>query len=335
MTELAACDLTAVIPTLGNHATLARALDDYETQTAAGRFEVVVAADRAEPDLPEIERLAGTRPYPVRVVRGGVPGASASRNAGWHEARSPLVLFTDDDILPTPDLVRQHLDWHAREPAAEVGVLGHVRWARELRVTPFMHWLDHGVQFAFPHIRGIEAGWGRFYTANVSIKAELLRRVGGFDEHRMPYLYEDIDWAYRADRLGMRLLYNRAAVAEHLRPMTLELWKQRARRLALSEREFVRLHPDVEPYFHKRFTSAIQSPPARGLGRNLIRWIPRRFPLLGRHAWLSADMYYGQAIGPEFLDAWNRAEASGGRGQPELSERLDAGLPGGSSPGPK
>ena len=80
-------------------------------------------------------------------------------------------------------------------------MLGHVRWAREVRVTPFMHWLEHGVQFDYPAIDGIEAGWGRFYGANVSAKRELVERVGGFDEVRLPYGYEDLDFGYRARRL--------------------------------------------------------------------------------------------------------------------------------------
>ena len=158
------------------------------------------------------------------------------------------------------------------QTATEVAVLGHVRWARELKVTNFMHWLDHGVQFDYPNIQGIDAGWGRFYTANVSVKRALLERVGGFDEERMPYLYEDIDWAYRANREGLRLLYDRDAVVEHLREVTTEDWLRRARLLARSEREFVRLHPEVAPFFYRLFSGALRNPRARGGGRHLIRW---------------------------------------------------------------
>ena len=43
----------------------------------------------------------------------------------------------------------EHLSWHARYPQREVGVLGLVRWADELRVTPFMRWLERGVHFDF------------------------------------------------------------------------------------------------------------------------------------------------------------------------------------------
>ena len=103
-------------------------------------------------------------------------------------------------------LVREHVDWHrTRYPEPEVGVLGLVRWAPELDVTVFMRWLDMGLQFDAQSIHGIEAGWGRFYGANASLKRAFLERVGDFDQEHFPYGYEDTDWAYRASTLGFRI----------------------------------------------------------------------------------------------------------------------------------
>src|SRR5581483_5039527 len=106
-------------------------------------------------------------------------------------------------------------------PEPEYGMLGYVRWARELKVTPFMRWLEHGTQFDYHSIRG-EAGWGSFYTANVSLKRQMLERVDGFDEERFPFLYEDTDRGYRLYEHGFHLLLRRRAGAEHLHATTLE-----------------------------------------------------------------------------------------------------------------
>jgi GT2 family glycosyltransferase len=224
-------------------------------------------------------------------------------------------------------------------------VLGHVRWAREVRVTPFMHWLDHGMQFDYPNIEGTEAGWGRFYGANVSVKRALCERVGGFDEQRLPYLYDDLDFAYRASKLGLRVLYNRRAVVEHLREVDLAYWQQRMDRAATAEREFVAKHPEVEPYFFRMFEHAAELAPAAGRGRHLIRFVPRSVPWLGERVWRSADLYYRQQLAPHFLDAWvkeqrERAPAEGRVVAPYLLDRDAVGSParepsqpGGSSPG--
>jgi GT2 family glycosyltransferase len=289
--------VSIVIPTLGRHDVLGRVLDRLEPQ--GGDFEVVIAADAAEPQRPE----PGERPYPVTVVQGERPGASAARNAGWRAARADLVLFIGDDTLPDPRLLIEHLAWHDRDPDPEVAVLGHVRWARGLRVTSFMRWVEHGMQFDYPSIEGVDAGWGRLYTANVSIKRSLLERVGGFDED-FPIQYEDLDLAKRLHDVGLRLLYNRRAVVEHDHPATLDGWRARMRDTAAGERRFAAKHPDFEPYFLPRFEHAASLAPARGRGARLARWIPRRVPIVGRLVWESADVYYTQQLAPAFLEAW-------------------------------
>ena len=56
----------------------------------------------------------------MRRITGGRPGLSANRNAGVRDARAPLVLFTDNDTIPVPQLVSEHLAWHRSHPAPEV-----------------------------------------------------------------------------------------------------------------------------------------------------------------------------------------------------------------------
>jgi len=310
--------LTVVLSTIGMYDVLRRVLDGFERQSAQpGSFELVLAVDAAEPDPAAVEQAAGERPYAVRPVVGARPGLSANRNAGRRAARGGLVLFTDNDTVPVRDLVSEHLAWHERHPEPEVAVLGLVRWAPEIEVTTFMRWLDRGIQFDYPNIRGIDAGWGRFYGANVSVKRSFAERVGEFEEERLPYGYEDLDWSYRASKLGLRLLFNRSAVVDHHREMTLEFWKRRAARIAVSEREFTRLHPELEPWFRRLFTAAASQPPASGRGVRLAPWVPPWLPVVGPRVWHSLDLSYKQALAPFFLAAWDSPASEG----PDLSER--------------
>ena len=330
--------LSVVISTLGNYATLERVLDGYSRQSAPpGSFEVVIVMDAAEDQPEAVERAIGERAFPLRRISGPVPGLSANRNAGWREARAPLVLFTDNDTIPVRRMVAEHLRWHESYPEEAVGVLGHVRWARELDVTPFMRWLDTGIQFNYANLKGIvELPWGGFAGANSSLKRSFIEKVGDFDQEHFPYGYEDTDWAYRASKLGFRMVYARRAVVDHLRPMTLEFWKKRARRVAIAEREFTRLHPEQPPWFHRMFTNALERPPARGRGIKLAPYVPRGTPWLGRRVWASVDIAYKQALAPHFLAAWE--EASNGRAgpaQPDLSEFASESSAGSDPSGPK
>jgi GT2 family glycosyltransferase len=315
-------ELSVVIPTIGRRKVLGRVLNRLAEQgSGSGRFEVVVVADANEADADQIAGLVESRPYPTRSLTAPRPGASAARNAGIRAAAAPVILFLDDDILPLPALVGEHLAWHRRYPDERTAVLGHVGWSAELDLTPFMRWLEQGVQFDYGRIAGIDAGWGRFYTANVSVKRALLERAGGFDEERLPFGYEDLDLAYRLRDLGMRLLYNRNADAEHLHHMDLDFWRRRVRRTAVSERRFTELHPDVPPHFHRLFTAAMSRRRARGRGVRLARLVPPWVPVLGTRVWASVDAFYTQALAPDFLAAWEAAGDGTDPIEPDLTER--------------
>lgn len=280
---------------------LTQALDALERQTLArDEYELILAEDAlADVHGPHPEGRG------VRIVRGGVPGASAARNAGWRAARAPVVLFVDDDIRAPRDLAQRHLAAHLSGANA---VLGHVRWAPELKVTPFMHWLDRGVQFDWRTIAGEGPKWWHFYTANASVARELLERVGGFDEQLLPFLYEDLDLARRMSDHGMALAYDAGAVADHLVPVTIASFAERLPRLAASEFAFTRRWPEADAYFRDLFTRFAGAPAASGRGRHLVRFVPRRTPRIGHRIWHSADAYYCQRLGPVFLAEWERLQ---------------------------
>ena len=305
-------EISIVLSTLGNYEMLRRVLDAYERQTVGpDSFELLVVSDRGDPDPAAVQAAIGSRPYRVTHLRGEVRGLSANRNVGWRAAAAPIVLFTDNDTLPVPRFLEEHLSTHAEHDAEHVAVVGHVRWARELRRTPLHQWLDEGVQFDYGSIRGTEASWAHLYGANSSIKRGFIARVGGYDEERLPYLYEDLDFGYRARAYGLRVIYNREAVVDHVRPgMTLDFWKQKMRRMAAAERQFVTIHPDATPWLYERFRQAEQPDRIRGRSVKLARFIPEWIPWLGPRVWRSARLTFTQELAPYFLSGWEEAEDS-------------------------
>lgn len=312
--------ISAVIPTLGRRPeALGRALACLSAQTAsAGGLEVLVVSDAADADPQATAALAARHgPPSSRHLRAGRTGASAARNAGWRAAMGALVLFLDDDILADPPLIAEHIAAHRRNPQPEAGVLGHVRWADELRRTPLMHWLDGGVQFDYRDVRdGDEAGWWRLYTANVSLKRAALSTVGGFDEEGFPFGYEDLDLGLRLHRqLGLQLRFCRAASAQHLHEPSLQEWRRRVERIAASERRFVARHPGMPAYFHERFAAVERGPAPRGRGARLASVVPPSTPWLGPRVHASAGAMFTRDLAPRFLAAWERA-APAGTGEP-------------------
>lgn len=303
-------ELSVVIPTAGRSRTLEQVIDALERQRPAlpdAEVLIVVDAHGSGEDAATATAASVDRPFGVRVLRAQRAGASAARNLGWRNAHAPLVLFLDDDIVPTGRLIAEHLEWHRRNPEPETGVLGAVRWSREVKVTAFMRWLETGIQFDYSTIDSVEVEWQRFYSCNASVKRELLERAGGFDEQRFPFGYEDLELSKRMSEHGFRLLYNGAAVGEHLKTETLESWRGKLDRIAAAERRFTELYPGEYRYFYERFRVASELPVARGRSGSLARFVPRRVPWLGRFVWRSYDLVCCQSLAPDYMAAWEAA----------------------------
>ena len=277
--------ITIVIPTLGRSSALPAVLRRLRGE------DVVLVADPAG--------VVPAAPPGVRLVRAERPGASAARNAGIAAATSPAVLFLGDDIVPGRELVDRHRAFHRRHPEPEAALLGRVFYRRP---SSFMRWLERGIQTDYRSIEAYgRAGWGPFYTTNVSVKRALLERAGGFDEH-LPFLYEDLDLGRRLADLGMDLVYDPDAAGEHRHRTTLDDWRRRMEAIGEAERAFTEKHPEVEPYFRGR----LQPSQARGRGARLARFVPPGTPWLGDKVWASAETYYGAQLHAAFMRGWDR-----------------------------
>lgn len=302
--------LSIVIPTLGRRATLDTCLARLAAQDTDAPFEVLLCADAAAEDPDGLARRLEQAGLPdARLVRAARAGASEARNAGWRAASAPVVLFVDDDVLADPGLVAAHLRAHAAHPSPALGVLGFVRWASSLRVTPFMRWIEDGLQFDFVALRGRDrTGWWHLYTCNCSIKREALAAVGGLDATGFPFGYEDLDLGRRLhDAMGFELLVARDATAEHEHAMTLEQWRTRVGRIARSERRWVARYPDSPAHWHDRLSAAAAQPALAGRAARLTRWVPRRTPWLGPLVHGHAQGWYAQQLATPFLRAWDEA----------------------------
>jgi GT2 family glycosyltransferase len=211
--------VSVVIPTFNRSNILTKALSAHLAQSAVDEMKEILVIDDGSSDETgaRVANLAGKSRVPIRYWRQPNRGQAAARNLGIREATGEIILFADDDIIPAADLLAEHLRWHDRHPERCAAVLGFVEWSPEVRPTPFMRWLGlDGPLFAYAHFAGkIELDFRAFYTCNLSLKTKLLRATGAFDEDFEGYGFEDAELGYRLQKNGMRLLYNRAAVAYH------------------------------------------------------------------------------------------------------------------------
>ena len=211
--------LSIVIPTYNRKETLLKALEAYCRQTAEAEIREILVIDDGSTDA-TVEAVAGfskTSPIAIRCVANPKKGQASARNHGIREAQGNLILLADDDIIPAPALVAEHVAWNRKYPDENCAVLGHVDWAPEVHPTPFMEWLGRdGVLFGFGRLSpGEEVGANYSYFCNTSIKKSFLLKAGMFDENFRAYGYEDTELAYRLFRQGLRVRYNPRAVGYH------------------------------------------------------------------------------------------------------------------------
>jgi GT2 family glycosyltransferase/2-polyprenyl-3-methyl-5-hydroxy-6-metoxy-1,4-benzoquinol methylase len=305
-------DLTVAIPTRGRSEILGRTLAGLAEQTVSG-FETIVVLD-GDGDAPTT-RLDG-----VRLLHQPHSGPGAARNLAVGESARPLVLFLGDDMVPAADLVERHLERHAREPEREVAVLGRVRRHPQVPRSRLSRWLEwSGAQFDYRQLdreAGEEAGFGRFYSCNVSLKRELFTAVGGFDPD-FQFDYEDLDLAWRLHQQGMVLRYEPRAVTRHLHRHDWESVQRRYESRARAERLMMRKHEWFRPWFQERISAQAGLPPASRLWPAAVDLVPPRLAPVRARVETRAERWYQQALADRFLAAWE-----GERGLEELRAYL-------------
>ena len=211
--------LSIIIPTFNRKEILLRTLEGYQQQKDQAEILEILVIDDGSTDgtAPAVASFSKTSPSLIRCLSQQNKGLASARNLGIREARGALLLFGDDDIIPAPSLVAEHLAWNRRHPADNFAILGHVSWSPEVHPTPFQEWLGlDGVLFGFGRLSpGQEVGFQYFYFCNTSIKRDLLIRQGMFNESFRAYGHEDTELAYRLISQGLRVIYNPDAIGYH------------------------------------------------------------------------------------------------------------------------
>lgn len=240
-------ELSVVIPTYNRRASLVRTLDALEQQTLKrDDYEVVVVDDGSTDGSWEL--LANSRR--VRAFRQAQnAGPAAARNVGIQNAMGTWILFLGDDTFPALDCLEQHLRAHQETAGEQIAVLGGVEWWEQNPVTPLMRYLTTGgtiQHFSFHAIPDPNnAGYGFFFTANLSVSREFLLRHGLFDpEFRYAYA-EDTELAYRLAAHGLRIVYRPQACVAHDHPTSYASAKRRAQNAGKTELVMARKHPEL------------------------------------------------------------------------------------------
>jgi glycosyltransferase involved in cell wall biosynthesis len=115
--------ISVVIPTYNRIDQLSEVVDHLLNTETEGLFDVeIIVVDDGSALSPEPMLLEkkDRSPFPLRLIRQENGGPARARNRGLSEANGELVLFVDDDVLVTPQLLREHFRAHQLYPKSVI-----------------------------------------------------------------------------------------------------------------------------------------------------------------------------------------------------------------------
>ena len=229
--------ISVVVPTYNRLDTLRHVIPSLFAQDLErGAFEVVVADSHSTDGTAEYLVGVGQEHPFVRHLPGPYTGRASARNAGIAASVAPIVLFTDADIIASPDLLSRHLAHHDRPGTrAVVGM--------EVQVNSLDEYVakrdDAAKRTPLHGENPKRLTWLYFLTGNASAPRTELDRVGRFDEDFTGYGHEDLELGYRLQHGGVPIVYEPRAVNYHWHPVP---WDEQQRKYELAGKSTVRFY---------------------------------------------------------------------------------------------
>jgi GT2 family glycosyltransferase len=236
-------DVAVVIPTYNRGKPLARCLEAL-TRQAVPPSEVIVVDDGSPVPVSEANSSEWSRLLPLRVIRNDANrGPAYSRNVGVRATKADLILFLDDDVAATPNLITHHLE--ARRQVPRAAVIGPLAAPPDWRPTPWNLWEARSLAVEYERMKRREYAptWRQFFTGNASVAREDFIEVGGFDERFTRA--EDIELGIRLGHLGCEFVFEDRAIGWHYATRSRESWLRIPREYARFDELIDALYPEL------------------------------------------------------------------------------------------
>ncbi len=214
--------VSIIIPTRHGSATPALACAQSLKQQLGDEDEILISVDGIEcagHAVPELSSWACSERR--KVVVGPQSGPGSTRNRALVHSKNEIILFLNDDVIASPNLVQAHRDAHAKRLQAsepDAIMLGDAPWAiapddrvidRLMRETSWVFFYDQMNNDDPEHDWGFRHAW----TLNLSIPRKICEQ---FDSRLAQPMFDDLEWAFRVkSKHQAKVLYLPSAKVTH------------------------------------------------------------------------------------------------------------------------
>lgn len=215
---------SVVIPTYGREAVLLETIRSLLAQEDGPEEIIIVDQTAQHQDTTEQQLRAWAGAGVLRWLREPIPNLPRARNVGTAAARGEVILFLDDDVLLPCGFLRRYR--HAFSDARLAGACGLTidegKTPNSIKPLPCpAPEASRRVDLPLCNFRGRVRNPLHFVGANMAWRRDTILALGGFNEWlEGSALGEDLEFAGRARRAGMRTLYDSRLFLLHRRSAT-------------------------------------------------------------------------------------------------------------------
>ena len=202
--------VSIVIPTFNGASRIGDCLAALVQQTQDRNAEILVVNDGSTDNTVDaVRQYSG-----VRLITQTNAGPAAARNRGALEARGTIILFTDDDCVPTPDWLDAMLE--PFEDTEVVGAKGVYRTCQKTLVARFVQ-----IEYEDRYRRMADVDCIDFIdTYSAAFRRDRFLEMAGYDTSFPMACAEDVELSYRMSARGWKMKFVPEAIVHHTHPDT-------------------------------------------------------------------------------------------------------------------
>lgn len=183
---------------------------------SSATIEMIVVDNGSTDHTREIVECHQTNKYKLQYIWEPNGGQAHARNRGLSIAKSDIIVFTDDDVLPCEHWLEEHIRGYADDEIA--AILGGIE-ALHMGPLPAEYSresMDFSTRFGDKTVKPFT---GHLVGANMSFRRTVIDAIGGFNARLGPGrsgFFDDTDFSIRLMRAGFIQCFEPMASVQHV-----------------------------------------------------------------------------------------------------------------------